>query len=44
MNDARKRRKLREYIDVIIQAAKLTELDSKNYQIILIFNDLNLKF
>jgi hypothetical protein len=44
MNDARKHCQLREYADVIIKASKSVELDSKKHLIMLIYNDLDLKF
>ncbi len=44
MNDARKRRESREYANVIMRAAKSVELESKEHIIMLIYNDLDLKF
>ncbi len=44
MNNARKHRESREYADVIIRAEKFVELDSKRHLIMLIYNDLDLKF
>jgi hypothetical protein len=44
MNDARRRRESREYVDVIMRIARFVELDIEAHQIMLIYNDLNLKF
>jgi hypothetical protein len=43
MNDARRRRESREYVDVIMKIARSTKLESESHQI-LMYNDLNLKF
>ncbi len=44
MNDARRRRESREYANVIMRAARFAELESKTHQIMMIYNDLDLKF
>jgi hypothetical protein len=44
MNDARRRRKSREYVSVIMRTARSIELRSKSHQIMMIYNDLNLEF
>jgi hypothetical protein len=44
MNDARRRRESREYANVIMKIARSVELKSKSHQIMMIYNDLNLKF
>ncbi len=44
MNDARRRRESREYASVIMRAARFAELESKSHQIMMIYNDLDLKF
>jgi hypothetical protein len=44
MNDARRRRESREYASVIMRAARSAELESKTHQIMMIYNDLDLKF
>jgi hypothetical protein len=44
MNDARRRRESREYANVIMRTARSAELESKTHQIMMIYNDLDLKF
>jgi hypothetical protein len=44
MNDARRRRESREYASVIMKTARSVELRSKFHQVMMIYNDLNLKF
>jgi hypothetical protein len=44
MNNARRRRESREYVSVIMRTARSVELKSKSHQIMMIYNDLNLKF
>jgi hypothetical protein len=44
LDDARRRRESREYAGIIMRAAKSAELDSKLHLIMLIYNDLDLKF
>jgi hypothetical protein len=44
MNDARRRRESREYANVIMRAARSVELESESHQVMMIYNDLNLKF
>jgi hypothetical protein len=44
MNDARRKRESREYADVIMRAARFAELESESHQIMMIYNDLDLKF
>ena len=43
MNDARRRRELNEYAQIIIRAARSAEMSTYN-QIYLIYNGLNLEF
>jgi hypothetical protein len=44
MKNVKRRRKLRKYVEVILQAAKSTELISKISQIFLIYNEIDVKF
>ena len=44
MNDARNRRKSREYVVKILRTIKSAELESMTNQIIIIFNDLDVEF
>jgi ribose 1,5-bisphosphokinase PhnN len=44
MKNARRRRESREYVDIIMRAARSAELDIANHQIMMIYNDLNLEF
>ncbi len=44
LENARRRRESREYADIIMRAAKSAELSSKSHLIMLIYNDLDLKF
>jgi hypothetical protein len=44
MNDVRRRREFREYVDVILRAAKFADLISKINQIFLIYNEIDVKF
>jgi hypothetical protein len=44
MKDVRRRRKSREYAEVILRAAKSAELTSKISQIFLIYNEIDVKF
>jgi ribose 1,5-bisphosphokinase PhnN len=44
MNDARRRRESREYVSVIMRVARSTELEFEAHQVMMIYNDLNLKF
>jgi hypothetical protein len=44
MNDARRRRKSREYVKMILRAAKSAELISEIRQIFLIYNEIDVKF
>jgi hypothetical protein len=44
MKNARRRRKSREYAEVILKAAKSTELTSEINQIFLIYNEIDVKF
>jgi hypothetical protein len=44
LDDVRRRRESREYADIIMRAEKSAELSSKSHLIMLIYNDLNLKF
>ncbi len=44
MNDARRRRESREYVSVIMRIARLIELQFEAHQMMIIYNDLNLKF
>lgn len=44
LNDARRRRESREYAEVIMRAARSIELDFSNHQILMIYNNLDLKF
>jgi hypothetical protein len=44
MNDARRRRESREYVNVIIRVARSAKLESESHQILMIYNDLDLKF
>ena len=43
MNDARRRRKLFKYVQIIIKAVKITRMSIFN-QLTLIFNESNVKF
>jgi hypothetical protein len=44
MNDVKRRRKSREYADVILRVAKSTDLIPKISQIFLIYNEIDVKF
>ncbi len=44
MNDARRRRESRKYVEVILRTAKSVELISKISQIFLIYNEIDVKF
>ncbi len=44
MKNARRRKKSREYAEVILRAAKSANLTSKIYQVFLIYNDIDVKF
>ncbi len=44
MKNARRRRESREYADIIMKAAKSAKLESNEHIIMLIYNDLDLKF
>ena len=44
MNDARRRRELREYASIILRATKSADMESVTNQIAIIYNELNLEF
>jgi hypothetical protein len=44
LDDVRRRRESRKYADIIMRAEKSAELSSKSHLIMLIYNDLDLKF
>jgi hypothetical protein len=44
LKNVRRRRESREYAEIIMRAAKSAELSSESHLIMLIYNDLDLKF
>ncbi len=44
MNNVKRRREFREYVDVILRVAKFADLISKISQIFLIYNEIDVKF
>jgi hypothetical protein len=44
MKNTRRRRESREYVDVIMRVARFAELSFESHQIMIIYNDLDLKF